>query len=190
MQSKKYTNNFITSGSAKENCRSEYYKLLQKVRKGEYILIKRGVYASEEQLADTMIDVEAVVPNGVLCLYSAWNIYGLTTTLPQAYHIAVQRGRKIKLPCFPKIKLHHTTNAMFDIGIELRNINGYQVRIYNIERCVCDAVKFRNKIGLDVCVEIVKNYLSGKGRNISLLLDYATKLRVKKILEQYISILI
>ena len=108
--------------------------------------------------------------------------------MPQAYHVAVKRGRKITLPTFPKIELHHITDTMFDIGVEELVVSGYHIHIYNKERCVCDAVKYRNKIGMDVCSEVVNNYISQPDRNLSLLMDYADKLRVRRILEQYIAI--
>lgn len=188
MKVKHYTNSFISSSTVKEEGLTAYHKLLDSVRDGETVRIKRGVYATAEQLADTMIDVDAIVPDGVLCLLSAWNIHGLTTSLPQAYHIAVKRGRKITLPIYPRIELHHITDAMFDIGIEEQIVSGYRIHIYNKERCVCDAVKYRNKTGMDVCSEVLNNYLSCPDRNISMLMKYAAALRVRKILEQYIAI--
>ena len=135
-----------------------------------------------------MIDVEAIVPGGVLCLFSAWNVHGLTTSLPQAYHIAVKRGRKVTLPVFPKIEVRDVASAMCDIGVEEQIISSYRIHIYNKERCVCDAVKYRNKVGMDVCAEVVNSYLALPGRNLSLLFDYADKLRVRRILEQYIAL--
>lgn len=188
MEDKGYSNCFTSSGMVKEEGRTAYNKLLYSVRDGDTIRIKRGVYATAEQLADTMIDVDAIVPGGVLCLFSAWNVHELTTSLPQAYHVAVKRGRKVTLPIFPKIELHHITHSMFDIGIEEKIISGYRIHIYNKERCVCDAVKYRNKVGMDVCAEVVNNYLTLQDRNLSMLFDYADKLRVKRILEQYIAL--
>lgn len=188
MEGKRYTNSFTSSGMVKEEGRTAYYKLLDSVRDGDTVRIKRGVYATTEQLADTMIDVEAIIPGGVLCLFSAWNIHGLSTSLPQAYHVAVKRGRKVMLPLFPKVELHHITDTMFDVGIEEQLISGYQIRIYNKERCVCDAVKYRNKVGMDVCSEVINSYISRPDRNLTLLMDYAEKLRVRRILEQYIAI--
>ena len=67
-------------------------------------------------------------------------------------------------------------------------LEGYNIRIYDIERCVCDAIKFRNKIGMDVCSEIIDNYLVRPERNISKLLDYAKQLRVGTILEDYLQV--
>ena len=188
MKGKRYSNSFTSSGMVKEDGRTAYYKLLDSARDGDMVRIKRGVYATTEQLANTMVDVEAIVPGGVLCLFSAWNVHGLTTSLPQVYHIAVRRGRKVTLPVFPKLELHHITNTMFGIGVEEQIISGYRVSIYNKERCVCDAVKYRNKIGMEVCAEVVNSYLALPGRNLSLLFDYADKLRVRRILEQYIAL--
>ena len=188
MEGKAPLNSFSSSGIVKEGGRAAYYKLLDSVRNGDTMRIKRGVYATAEQLADTMIDVQAIVPGGVLCLFSAWSLHGLTTALPQAYHIAVKRGRKVTLPVFPKVELHHITDAMFDIGIEEQVVSGYRILIYNKERCVCDAVKHRNKVGMDICAEVVNNYLAQTDRNLSRLFDYADKLRVRRILEQYIAL--
>lgn len=188
MEGKIYSNSFISSGMVKEEGRTAYYKLLGSVHDGETVRIKRGIYATAEQLADTMIDIEAIVSGGVLCLFSAWNVHGFTTSLPQAYHVAVKRGRKISLPTYPRIELHHVTDTMFDIGVEEQIVSGYRIHIYNKERCVCDAVKFRNKIGMEVCSEVINSYLSRSDRNLSMLMGYADKIRVRRVLEQYIAL--
>jgi hypothetical protein len=67
-------------------------------------------------------------------------------------------------------------------------IDGFNIRRYDVERCVCDAVKFRNKVGMDVCSEIINNYLERPDRNLSKLMDYARRLRVGKIIEQYLQV--
>lgn len=67
-------------------------------------------------------------------------------------------------------------------------IDGFNIRVYDVERSVCDAVKFRNKVGMDVCSEIINNYLERPNRNLSKLMDYARKLRVGTILEQYLQV--
>lgn len=179
---------FISSSGVKEKGRTEYYKILEKARQGELIKVRRGVYATAEQLSGNMIDIEAVVKGGILCLWSAWNIHKLTTSMPQAYHIAIQRGRKVTLPEFPQIELHHYADKVLNIGATKMTIDGFAVNIYDAERCVCDAVKFRNKIGTDVCSEIISNYLEQPGRNISKLMDYSSLLRVQAILERYLEV--
>lgn len=181
-------NSFISSASVKGQGRAAYYKMLEKVRQGELIQLCRGVYADIDQLSASMIDIETIIPNGILCLWSAWNIHGLTTSMPQAYHVAIKRDRKVKVPSFPKIELHHYTSDILEIGVMEKVIEGFKVKVYDVERCVCDAVKFRNKVGIDVCAEIIDNYLSSPERNISKLMDYARLLRVGKILENYLQV--
>lgn len=179
-------NSFISSASVKVQGRTAYYKMLEAVRQGELIQVCRGVYANIDQLSACMVDIESIVPNGILCLWSAWNIHQLTSSMPQAYHVAIKRDRKVKVPSFPKIELHHYTSNILEIGVMEKVIDGFKVKVYDVERCVCDTVKFRNKVGIDVCSEIIDNYLSRPGRNISKLMDYARQLRVGNILGNYL----
>lgn len=188
MNSEESKDRFISSSEAKEKSRSTYYKLLESAREGNLVCIRRGVYATMDQLADTMIDLDVVVPDGILCLFSAWNIHGLTTTLPQAYHVAIKRGRKIQLPQYPPIELHFIIDPLLELGVEWRIVSGYHVKVYNVERSVCDVVKYRNRVGIDVCAEVVNSYLARSNRNLTLLMDYASKLRVTKTLEKYLEI--
>ena len=181
-------NSYLSSASVKEQGRTAYYKMLESVRQGDLIQVRRGVYANIDQLSGNMIDIDAIVPDGILCLWSAWNIHQLTTSMPQAFHVAIKRDRKVTLPSFPKMELHHYTESILKIGIVKMKIDGFNIRVYDVERCVCDAVKFRNKIGMDVCSEILDNYLNRPNRNLSKLMTYARKLRVATTLEQYLQV--
>ena len=105
-----------------------------------------------------MIDVERIVPRWILCLYSAFAYYGLSTQVPSATCVAIEAKRKVRLPDYPPIDLYYWKKENLEFGIISRNISGYDVRITDIERTVCDAVK-SNKIGLDVCGEVIDSYL-------------------------------
>ena len=121
-------NSFISSASVKVQGRTAYYKMLEAVRQGELIQVCRGVYANIDQLSACMVDIESIVPNGILCLWSAWNIHQLTTSMPQAYHVAIKRDRKVKVPSFPKIELHHYTSNILEIGVMEKIIDGFKVK--------------------------------------------------------------
>ena len=84
------------------------------------------------------------------------------------------------------IDLYYWKKENLEFGIIKKSISGYDVLITDMERTVCYAVKYRNKIGLDVCGEVIDNYLKKENRNISLLHEYAQKLRVKNILTTYL----
>lgn len=181
-------NSYIKASDVKKNGRTAYYKMLERVRMGELVKVRRGVYATVDQLSAGMVDVGAVVPNGILCLWSAWSIHKLTTSLPQAFHVAVERGRKINLPEFPQMQIHYYSESVLAVGVADMVVEGFRVSVYDVERSVCDAVKFRNKIGIDVCAEILNNYLERQDRNIGKLMDYARRLRVGGILEKYLQV--
>ena len=72
------------------------------------------------------------------------------------------------------------------MGVEETVIANHRVKIFCIEKSVCDAIKFRNKIGTDVAVEILSNYLHRKERNISLLMDFAKQMRVISTIQPYL----
>ena len=169
---------------------AEYKRIHRAAKRGELTRLRSGVYASPDALFDTMLDIERIVPGGVVCLYNAWSHYQLTTTIPPAFCVAVERKRKVVIPPTLPITLYYWKEENLSLGVIEDVLSGHTVRITNIERSVCDAVKYRNKIGLDVCAEIVRTYLRKEGRNLSLLTEYAKRLRVWSTLKNYLEIAI
>jgi predicted transcriptional regulator of viral defense system len=166
-----------------------YYQLLKLVKQGVVTQPKRGVFYLEDEMQNPIdIDIESIVPNGVLCLFSAWFHYGLSTTIPHSYYIAIENKRKIVLPDYPPIVLHYWRKNQYELGISSYTKDGITVKIYDIEKSVCDAIKFRNKIGIDVTAEVLKNYLKREDRNLIKLTDYAKKMRIYNLLKIYLEI--
>ena len=145
---------------------SEYKQVLRAKERGDLIRLRHGVYAAPEALLNTMIDVERIIPNGVVCLYNAWTYHQLS------------------------IELYYWKKENLEFGIMDADISGYKVHITDMERSVCDAVKYRNKIGLDVCAEVIRTYLKKPNRNLARLQDYAKRLRVFNTLKNYLEIAI
>ncbi len=167
-----------------------YNQLLYGAQTGRIVRIRQGLYANVDGLSKQMIDVDKIVPGGVLCLYSAWFYHTLSTQIPQAHHVAIERNRKVVLPKFPPITLSYMQQDIFELGIEHVEIDGFKVKVYNLEKSVCDAIKYRNKIGIDVSAEILKNYLARNDRNLARLYDYASKMRVRRKIDELIKYLL
>ena len=164
-----------------------YRRITRLVDKGVIERVRRGVYHYSEGGA-TMIDIDKVVPNGVLCLYSAWFYYNLTLYIPHSYNIAIERSRKIILPNYPAITLYYWGGKYHELGKIRQQIEGFEVYIYNLEKCVCDAVKFRNKVGVEIVKDVIQNYIKRKDRNFTRLMEYAKKMRIEKILKTYLEV--
>ena len=175
---------FMTTSEVKS--RGDYEHLRRATVDGTLMRIRQGVYVETSALANNMIDVQRIVPNGVLCLYSAFAHYELSTHVPAATCIAIDAKRKVRLPEYPPIDLYYWKKVNLDFGVVEKEISGYMVLITDMERTVCDAVKYRNKIGLDVCGEVIDSYLKNENRNITLLHEYAGRLRVKNTLTKYL----
>ena len=167
-----------------------FYQLKKMLDEGYVRQIKRGLYRLEKPgFDDEILEVSKMVPQGVFCLFSAWAYHGLSDIVPAAYHLAVEKSVKIKLPDYPPIKMYYWGRPYFEIGIIEIMANGVPMKMYSMEKSVCDAVRFRNKIGKDTEKEVLKNYLQLKNRNINELLRYAKLLRVEKVLKNYLNIL-
>lgn len=174
--------------SAKDLTRAEYTRVLRAVGRGELIKVRQGVYATPQSLVNTMVDVEKIVPNGVICLYNAWAYHKLSTTIPPSVCIAIETKRKVRLPDDTSVQLYYWKNEYLHFGIEEQEYSGYKIRITDLERSVCDAIKYRNKIGLDLCGEVVRSYLKRTDRSLSKLYVYAKRLRVANVLNNYLEI--
>ena len=182
---------------------SDYKRLLRAKERGDLIKLRHGIYAVPDALLNTMIDVdvpdallntmidvERIVPNGIVCLYNAWAYHQLSTTVPPAFCIAIANKRKVVIPDTLPIELYYWKKENLEFGIMDAEISGYHVRITDMERSVCDAVKYRNKLGLDICAEVIRSYLKKPNRNLTRLQDYAKRLRVFNTLKNYLEIAI
>lgn len=168
--------------------RKKYRRVLKAVSAGELVKVRHGVYAPPEELLSNMVDVESIVPGGVVCLYNAWTYYGLTTVSPPEFCIAISAKRKVSLQTPFPIKLFYWKDDNLKFGIIEVKVSNYKVHMTDLERSVCDAVKYRNKIGSALCSEIIRNYTKRKDRNLSRLSEYAKKLRVEKTIKEYMTI--
>lgn len=150
------TKDFITTGI------SPYY-----IKKLEFIgiieRVKQGVYRQTggvNEPPNEMVEVSKLVPKGVICLLSALSYYELTTYNPWEYQIAIHRSsKKPKLPDYPPIKVIYLADAQYNTGIDEVDIDGSIIKIYDREKTICDMVRYREKIGIDLMKEGMRNYL-------------------------------
>ena len=167
--------------------------LYELVEKGEISKIKRGLYRWNDYEIDSLhqlVEVNKIVPKGVICLLSALSYYELTTYNPWEYYIAIHRDEfKPKLPDYPPINIFYFADKQYNTGIEKVSIEGNTVKIYNLEKTICDCVRFRNKIGKDVVKEAINEYLRRKEKDIDKLLDYARITGVYNIVKKYLEVL-
>jgi predicted transcriptional regulator of viral defense system len=169
----------------------EKYQLRVMVRKEIITRVKRGLYhLNGLPEANQEIEVSKIIPSGIFCMYTAWAYHELSTFISSEYHVAIDKSLKINLPVYPPIKLHFWSIRTLELGLIEIKIKDARIRIFDLERSVCDAVKFRNKIGIDLLSEILRNYVRRKDKNLDKLFKFANELRISTTLTQLIRILI
>ncbi|AIQ10797.1 hypothetical protein PDUR_01235 [Paenibacillus durus] len=184
-------NGIVNTNILKEK-QINYYQLNKLEALGKIVKLKRGLYALKDinYMVDEIVEAALFVPKGVLCLYSALAHHELTTYTPSEYHFAVSRKeRKPALPDYPPIRLFSYDDDTFDMGIEKIEKDGHVIKVYDMERTICDTVKYRNKLDANVVKESLNNFSNSRKRNYTQLLKYAEKLRVKSILNNYLEVL-
>ena len=166
------------------------YHLQKLLKTGEVEKIKHGIYKLSDYQTNEYLEIKNLVPNGIICLFSAWNYYQLTTYMPHEFHVAIEKKSKVKLPDYPPIKLYYWDNNSLKTGLKSIKVDNFYISISDMEKSVCDAIKFRNKIGKDILNEILTEYLKRKDKNLDLLIKYSKVLRVEKILKNYLDVLL
>ena len=156
---------------------------------GELEQISRGVYRLAELPPLTDPDLVAVakrIPHGVVCLISALAMHELTTQIPHAVHIAVERGTRCPALNHPPLRVFLFSGAAFTAGVDERSIDGVPVRVYDAEKTLADCFKFRHRLGLDVATEALRMYRRRRGANLQRVYEYAQVCRVARVIRPYL----
>lgn len=159
------------------------------VERGDLERISRGLYRLSDAPSLTHPDLATVavkVPEGVICLLSALAFHELTTQIPHEVYLAIDRNSEPPRIDFPPVRAFRFSGEAFTEGIEMHKDDSVPLRVYSREKTIADCFKFRNKVGLDACVEALRRYRETRGFNADALLHYAGICRVKQVLRPYI----
>ncbi len=165
----------------------EYLKRLHKL--GLIIKNGRGLYTlSDTDISEHHSLAEACkkVPNGIICLLSALHFHEMTTELPFEVWIALDRkSRKPKTDNL-SLRVARFSGKSLNAGIEEHIIEGVKVPVYNPAKTVADCFKYRNKIGLDVALEALRDCWKNKQCSADELWEYAGICRVSNVIRPYL----
>jgi len=149
--------------------------------------VKSGLYKlSNGDVTSGYVDVSHAIPEAVIAVVSALSFHELTTFNPSKVHIAIPNHAKAKEIYFPPVEVYYFRKAQYGHGIEEVEIQGHSVRVYNLEKTVCDMFRYRNKLGEDLALEGLQNYLNRSDANLNELSRYMKICRVKTVMEPYV----
>ncbi len=159
------------------------------VAEGKVERVGRGLYArldADLDAAHTLAQAQLRVPNGIICLLSALRFYDLTTQNPFEVWIAIDRKATKPKVEYPPLHVVRFSGQALKKEVEKYDIDGVSVKITSPARTVADCFKYRNKIGLDVALEALRDYRRGKVGSIDDLWNAAKLDRVTKVMRPYL----
>lgn len=164
-------------------------QLSRLVNEGLVVRESRGIYtvADHAPTAEhTLAQVAKRVPDGVFCLLTALRLHGLTTQAPAEVWIALpEKARRPRLE-YPRLRVARFSGEALTEGIEVRRVEGVTLRVYSAAKTVADCFKYRNKIGIDVAVEALRDFSRKQRGGANDLARYARICRVSRVMQPYL----
>lgn len=169
-----------------------YRVLATLLDEGHIVRVRRGVYqiAKTMDASDTWVRVMQRYPHGVLCLLSALAFHELTTQSPPVVWLALPKSAWRKPEVYPPLRIMHFSGEAFTAGVETHHRTGGDVRVYSVAKTVADGFKFRNRIGLDVAIEALREGWQQRRFTLEELDAMARICRVQAVIRPYVEALV
>ena len=162
-------------------------------QEGRLVRVGRGLYQAAD--ADitayhSLVEASQALQHGVVCLLSALQFHGLTTQAPHQVWMMV--AAKKWMPMHPSVSLRiiRAHEAVLTAGVEHHTIEHIDVPIYAAAKTVADCFKHRNKLGIDVAVEALRDCLRQQTCSVDELWHYAQICRVQNVIRPYLEALL
>jgi predicted transcriptional regulator of viral defense system len=168
-------------------------QLQRLVKRGLLERTDRGVYVLPEfEITEhhSLVEVAIRAPQAVVCLLSALQFHELGTQLPFQVWLAIEGHAHRPDFANPRLRVFRMSGPAFHTEIETHLIEGVPVRVYSAAKTVVDCFKFRNKVGIDVAIEALQDYVRKRPYAIGALGEPAQACRVANVMRPYIEALI
>jgi predicted transcriptional regulator of viral defense system len=133
--------------------------------------------------------VAAAAPKAVVCLLSALSFHEIGTQLPHAVWIAIDRRARRPTLRYPPLQVVRFGGAALTEGIETHEIEGQIVRVFNVAKTLADLFKYRNKVGLEVALEALRDAWRTRRFTMAEIHRYARICRVERVMTPYLEAL-
>ncbi len=175
----------------KSGLHPEYLRKLCK--SGHLIRTGRGLYVhADGDFTEHHSLAEACkrVPHGIICLLSALSYHEIGTQNPHQIWMAIDRAMRKPKVDYPPLRIFRFSGPSLKEGIEEKKIEGVSVRVYNPAKTVADCFKYRNKVGIDVALEALRECWRSRRCTIDELVHFATICRVRNIMQPYMEAIV
>ncbi len=178
-----------TSDLKKENINRIY--LTRMVRDGLIARLSRGYYGLPNYIEDEYFKIISKSKNSIFSMTTALYLHDLSDRTPLIYDISVPSFYGGSLGGKDNIQLYYESKDIFTMGvIEMKSPFNSTIRVYDMERTICDIIKNKEKIDVEIFSTALKKYVSRKDKKLIKLSEYAKKLKVEKKVSEYLEVLL
>ena len=161
------------------------------VAEGKLERVDRGVYVSIDAIEDEMYAMQKKYPKLIYSHETALYLHGLSDRTPFEYSASVPSGYKVVGSVADRFKIYYIKKELHELGLEtMKSSHGNPIRAYDVERTVCDLIRSRSRIDVQILNDALKRFVKLKSADHSILLEYARKLKVEAVLKSYLEVLI
>lgn len=184
----KQNNGYLTIALGIEAGASKY-DVLQFVKKYSMDRVAHGLYASHNVWVDDMFVLQKTCPRVIFSHDTAYWLHGLSDREPFKICVTVPRGYNNKALRDEKYFVHTCNKEYYDIGItNIQTFTGCNVMVYDKERCLCDLIREKNKVDIQVFQNVIQAYFKSQDKQLTRLLDYAKRMKLEDKVRMYIEV--
>ena len=141
--------------------------------------VTRGVYIKSNDIPDDMVVFQNKSKNAIYSHMTALYLYGLSNRIPIKYDITVNQGYNGTLQKENNVNLFYVKRDLLNLGLTTYMLDsGYEIKVYDLERTICDIIKNKNRLDQEVVNKAIREYFYSNNKNILKLYEYAKKLRI------------
>lgn len=179
----------VTSDLAEKNIPRIYLAKMLKLDK--IIKVKRGVYVASDAIEDEMYYMQKKYSKIIYSHETALYLLNLSDRTPFEYSITVPSSYKVVSNLREEMTIYYIKDDLHQLGaISYTNKFSNEIKIYNMERTICDILRSRNRMDIEIINKAMKKYVRKKESNYKLLYDYSKKLNIEGIVRNYMELLI
>ncbi len=179
----------LTSDLSKENIPREYLSRLEKLENIERV--SRGVYVTTDAIDDEMYFMQLKVPKIIYSHDTALFMHGLSDRTPNIYSITIPSNYRVSKEIKDTYKVFYIKLELYEMGKIIINTSfGNEVMVYDIERTICDIVRSRSRIDMQILNDALKRYVKLKTADLNKLDIYSKELKIDKLIRRYMEVLL
>lgn len=157
--------------------------------RGELVRLSRGVYVlAEAEYSQNISLAEACkrVPQGVVCLLSALQFHNVGTQNPHQVWVAIHPKKGVPRMEYPPLRVVRYSGQVLSEGVEEHKTSNGLVRVYGIAKTVADCFRYRNKIGLEIALEALRECRRERRATLDDLWHFAAVDKVSTVMRPYL----